>query len=47
MVDNMNDDIMNIVDEECWTSNLREWYERHVIEPMLAALEQFQERDSR
>jgi len=28
------------------TSNLREWYERHVIEPTLAALEEFQERDS-
>jgi len=28
------------------TSNLHEWYERHVIEPTLAALEEFQERDS-
>jgi len=28
------------------TLNLREWYEHHVIEPMLAALEKFQERDS-
>jgi len=28
------------------TSNLREWYERHAIEPTLAALEKFQERDS-
>jgi len=26
--------------------NLREWYERHVIEPMLAALEEFPEHDS-
>jgi len=28
------------------TSNLHEWYERHVIESTLAALEEFQERDS-
>jgi hypothetical protein len=28
------------------TSNLREWYERRVIEPTLASLEEFQERDS-
>ena len=28
------------------TSNLREWYERHVIEPTLASFEEFQERDS-
>jgi len=28
------------------TSNLRKWYERYVIESMLAALEKFQERDS-
>jgi len=27
-------------------SNLRKWYERHIIEPTLAALEEFQERDS-
>ncbi|KYN07670.1 PREDICTED: uncharacterized protein LOC108779646 [Cyphomyrmex costatus] len=27
-------------------SNVREWYERHVIEPTLASLEEFQERDS-
>jgi len=28
------------------TSNLREWYEHHVIEPTLTRLEEFQERDS-
>jgi len=28
------------------TSDLREWYERRVIEPTLASLEEFQERDS-
>jgi len=28
------------------TSNLHEWYERHIIEPTLVALEEFQERDS-
>ena len=28
------------------TSNLDEWYERRVIEPTLASLEEFQERDS-
>ena len=28
------------------TSNLHEWYELHVIEPTLASLEEFQERDS-
>ena len=28
------------------TSNLREWYEQHVIESTLASLEEFQERDS-
>jgi len=28
------------------TSNLHEWYERHVIEPTLAALEEFQESGS-
>lgn len=28
------------------TSNLHEWYERHVLEPTLASLEEFQERDS-
>jgi len=28
------------------TSNLLEWYERHVIEPTLVALEEFQECDS-
>jgi len=28
------------------TSNLREWYERHIIEPTLTSLEEFQERDS-
>jgi len=28
------------------TSNLREWYELHVVEPILASLEEFQERDS-
>jgi len=28
------------------TSDLREWYERRVIEPTLTALEEFQERDS-
>ncbi|XP_077265241.1 uncharacterized protein LOC143899112 [Temnothorax americanus] len=27
-------------------SDLREWYERHVIEPTLSRLEEFQERDS-
>ncbi|XP_071574650.1 uncharacterized protein [Temnothorax nylanderi] len=27
-------------------SDLREWYKRHVIEPTLASLEEFQERDS-
>ncbi|XP_071580493.1 uncharacterized protein, partial [Temnothorax nylanderi] len=32
--------------ELCRTSHLREWYERHVIEPTLAKLEEFQERDS-
>ncbi|KYM94186.1 hypothetical protein ALC62_15190 [Cyphomyrmex costatus] len=26
-------------------TDLREWYERHVIEPTLASLEEFQERD--
>jgi len=25
---------------------MREWYERHVVEPILASLEEFQERDS-
>jgi len=29
------------------TLNLREWYEPHVIELTLAALEEFQKRDSR
>jgi len=28
------------------TSNLCEWYELHVVEPILASLEEFQERDS-
>ncbi|XP_072753401.1 uncharacterized protein [Anoplolepis gracilipes] len=28
------------------TSDLREWYERRVVEPILASLEEFQERDS-
>jgi len=28
------------------TSNLREWYELRVVEPILASLEEFQERDS-
>ncbi|XP_070155793.1 uncharacterized protein, partial [Polyergus mexicanus] len=28
------------------TSDLREWYERRVVEPTLASLEEFQERDS-
>ncbi|XP_072761307.1 uncharacterized protein [Anoplolepis gracilipes] len=28
------------------TSDLREWYERQVVEPTLASLEEFQERDS-
>jgi len=28
------------------TSDLREWYERRVIEPTLSSLEEFQERDS-
>jgi len=28
------------------TSDLREWYERCVIEPTLASVEEFQERDS-
>ncbi|XP_036150345.1 uncharacterized protein LOC105835717, partial [Monomorium pharaonis] len=28
------------------TSDLNEWYERHVIEPTLVSLEEFQERDS-
>jgi len=28
------------------TSNLQEWYERHIIEPILVSLEEFQERDS-
>jgi len=28
------------------TSNLDEWYEEYIIEPMLALLEEFQERDS-
>ncbi|XP_072756944.1 uncharacterized protein [Anoplolepis gracilipes] len=28
------------------TSDLREWYEQRVIEPTLASLEEFQERDS-
>ncbi|XP_071574661.1 uncharacterized protein [Temnothorax nylanderi] len=32
--------------ELCRTSHLREWYERQVIEPTLASLEEFQERDS-
>ncbi|XP_071632794.1 uncharacterized protein [Temnothorax longispinosus] len=32
--------------ELCSTSHLREWYERHVIEPTLAKLEEFQERES-
>ncbi|XP_071573140.1 uncharacterized protein [Temnothorax nylanderi] len=32
--------------ELCRTTHLREWYERHVIEPTLATLEEFQERDS-
>ncbi|XP_071635068.1 uncharacterized protein [Temnothorax longispinosus] len=32
--------------ELCDTSHLREWYELHVIEPTLAKLEEFQERDS-
>ncbi|XP_071632803.1 uncharacterized protein [Temnothorax longispinosus] len=32
--------------ELCGTSHLREWYELHVIEPTLAKLEEFQERDS-
>ncbi|XP_071640905.1 uncharacterized protein [Temnothorax longispinosus] len=32
--------------ELCRTSHLREWYELHVIEPTLAKLEEFQERDS-
>ncbi|KYN24345.1 hypothetical protein ALC57_04054 [Trachymyrmex cornetzi] len=27
-------------------TDLREWYERHVIEPTLTSLEEFQERDS-
>ncbi|XP_071575601.1 uncharacterized protein [Temnothorax nylanderi] len=27
-------------------SDLREWYKRHIIEPTLASLEEFQERDS-
>ena len=26
--------------------DLREWYERHVIEPTLASLEEFQERNN-
>ena len=26
------------------TSNLREWYERHVIEPTLTSLDKFQEQ---
>lgn len=29
------------------TSDLREWYERHVIESTLASLKEFQERDSK
>ncbi|XP_071629350.1 uncharacterized protein [Temnothorax longispinosus] len=32
--------------ELCGTLHLREWYELHVIEPTLAKLEEFQERDS-
>ncbi|XP_036142333.1 uncharacterized protein LOC105836820 [Monomorium pharaonis] len=28
------------------TSDLNEWYERHIVEPTLASLEEFQERDS-
>ena len=28
-------------------TDLRVWYEQHVIEPILASLEEFQERDSR
>ncbi|XP_070169738.1 uncharacterized protein, partial [Polyergus mexicanus] len=28
------------------TSDLREWYERRIVEPTLASLEEFQERDS-
>ncbi|XP_071652313.1 uncharacterized protein [Temnothorax longispinosus] len=32
--------------ELCRTSHLRDWYERHVIEPTLAKFEEFQERDS-
>ncbi|XP_077270167.1 uncharacterized protein LOC143901616 [Temnothorax americanus] len=32
--------------ELCGTSHLHDWYELHVIEPTLAKLEEFQERDS-
>ena len=28
------------------SSNLEEWYESHVIEPVLTSLEEFQERNS-
>ena len=27
-------------------TDMHEWYERHVVEPILASLEEFQERDS-